>query len=787
MKIKVTFSILRLIIIVMLAASCKTDRKDNQRETFLPVAIPDDQIELLPGPFKDALDRAASGLLTSYDPDRFLAWLRPLGGLEPRAEKYMGWETWVTGHSLGHYLSGCSMAYIATGNPEFKQRSDYIIEELALIQEASGSGFIAKQSDKAVFENEISRGIVHAIGFKLNDMSVPFYVYHKILSGLRDAYRLTGNHQALEVEKAFADWIYDQVMHLSDDLFQQLLKCEHGGIAESFADLFADTGEKKYLDLSIRFFDHELMEPIYAGKNNLPGLHANTQIPKYIALARIYQLTGSEREKTTASNFWSFVTGHHSYITGGNSYHEHFGPPDKLNDYLGHMVTETCNTYNMLKLSKHIFTWNPVSQVADYMERAMLNHSLASQNPDNGHVTYFLSLQMPAHREFNDPHSFTCCVGSGMEHHFLYPGLIYFQTEDALYINQFIASKLNWSRKGVEITQESSFPSGESSLLTIHCNQPEPFGLLVRKPHWTGKGFMISINGKPVNPRLLPNGYYSISRTWKNGDQIKIDYPFTLRLETMPDNNRRVAVFNGPVLLGGDLGPIGTADAKRPDFVPVLLAGNNPVETWVIPDNREEQTFVTRKAGDPRDVALKPFYRLYDRYHTVYWDMFDSTQWATAKSSYLAKIEGYKDSESRTIDTFRPGEMQPERDHKFTGINSEVAEFEGIKGRIARSGMFSFEMKVLPDKPVVLVNTYWGNVDGSLKATFDVLVENTLITTQIIHWHGGFFDVSHELPAELTRGKSKVTVTFRSGENFQAGPLCGVRTIRLDDDLVLSD
>ena len=580
------------------------------------------------------MDRATKTLLEEYEPDKFLAWIRPMAGLEPKAEKYLGWETWATTHSLGHYLSGCAMAYGQTGNVKFKELIDYTVDELALIQEKSGCGYISIPSDRAIFENEIDKGNISAIGFKLNGMSVPFYLFHKMLSGLRDAYELTGNIKALEVEREFADWIYARIMHLTDDQFQQLLKCEHGGIAESFADLYYDTKDKKYLELSKRFFDRELMVPIYKGQDNLSGLHANTQIPKYIGLARIYELTGDEREKTTACNFWKFVTHDHSYITGGNSFHENFGPAGKLNDYLDSDVTETCNTYNMLKLSKHIFTWKADSEVADFMERAILNHSLSSINPENGGVTYFLSLKMPAHRTFNELHEFTCCVGSGMEHHFLYSGLIYFQGVNALYINQFIASELNWREKSTTITQETQFPFTDNSLLTIHNTKESTFDLLIRKPAWLEKDLKVTVNGMPAEAELLANGYYKISRTWNNGDKIALGFPFTLRTESMPDNKDRIAVFSGPVILGGDLGELDTLP-KPADFVPVFLTKNKPVSSWIIPVDLSKNVYKTVNAGYPYDVTLKPFFQLYNRYHSVYWDVFEPKQWDENKKSSI--------------------------------------------------------------------------------------------------------------------------------------------------------
>ncbi len=769
-----------LSLLLFFSYGCQTDNDSIEVDKGVQ-EFPLGDVTLLDSEFKEARDRAAEGLLEYYEPARLLARLRPLADLKPQAPKYMGWETWATGHSLGHYLSGLSMAYAETGKKEFKNRVEYIVTDLALIQEKSGSGFISKPEDKEKFENEIAKGKIDSKGFMLNGMNVPLYLMHKILSGLRDAHRWTGSQQALEVEQEFADWIYTQIMHLDEEKFQKILECEHGGIAESFADLYHDTGKKKYLELSKRFWDEGLMPPIFQGKDNLAGQHANTQIPKYIGLARIFEVDGSTREKTTAVNFWNLVADHHSYVTGGNSYHEHFSPPDELNDYLDQIVTESCNSYNMLKLSKHLFQWSPNAKVADFVERTILNHSLASQNPVNAHVMYNLPLGMPAKRNFEEPLSFTCCVGSGMEHHFLYSRLIYAHNDSQLYLNQFIPSKVDWKEKGVSIVQTTNFPFNGESELKIKAKKPVEFQLLIRRPHWLEKEMTATLNEKELKLNLLKNGYYGISRKWDDGDILKLVFPFELHLETMPDNEDRVAIFNGPLLLGGDLGDFNTMDSEDGDFVPVLSAKNKPISDWIKPVNTDRSVFELNGVGEPRDVKLRPFFQLYNRYHTAYWDRFTPKEWKKNKNRYLAQIEGFKNLEERTVDYFQPGEMQPERDHAFEGENLKVVEYEGIKGRKAEDGWFTFEMKVLPDHPMALTEKYWGNISGDDKAVFDIYVENEKIATRIIHWHGSFFEVTEQIPEHLTKGKEKVKISFRTSPGFQAGPLCGIRMIRIDE------
>lgn len=751
----------------------------NIDEILRPASL--DEVTLLDSPFKAAQDRAADGLLTTYDPDRFLARPRIAAGLEPKAEPYEGWETRLTGHSLGHYLSGCSLAWVITKNLEFKQRVVYIVQEMEEIQEAYGNGFVAGPPEtREQFENHISKGDITSAGFDLNGIWVPIYGMHKIFAGLRDAYQLTGNEKALEVEKEFGLWLYRQLMPLSDDDFVKIRACEHGGIQETLADLYADTGDERFLEFAGRFYDPMLMDPLSEGVDNLMGLHANTQLPKFMGLARIYELTGSPKERTITEFFWNRVANHHSYVTGGNSQYEHFGPPDMLNNRLTGSTTETCNVYNILKLSSYVFTWNHSPDVADFMERAMLNHSLSSQNPENAHVTYFLNLEQGALRQFKEPLGFTCCEGSGMEHHFLYPEFIYYFGTDRLFVNQFIASRLDWNEAGVVLTQNTGFPNAEKSELVIECSEPVTFELLIRKPGWAEKGVEITLNGEHIDVLASDDGYLPIKRQWQNGDVVTIGFPFTLRLESMPDNPDRIAVFNGPLALGGDLGPADDPAARDADYVPVLLTKGESPERWIRPAGENPNTFKTFGAGDPREISLRPFYQLYNRRYSLYWDVFTTAEWVQEKEPYRASVTVRRDLEERTVDFVQPGEMQPERDHNFRGENAVVGEGNRQKTRRVEDGWFSFDMKVLPSAPVAIAVSYPGYLTVNDKGSFDVEVDGTVVVTKTLDWHGQrSMEEVYAIPEDLTRGKEQVTVTFRAQPGSRTASVGGLRIIRM--------
>ena len=744
----------------------------------LPFEIKD--VKLLDGPFKHATELNVQSLL-NYNPDRLLSKFRSEAGLKPKAEPYGGWEAMtIAGHSLGHHLSACALMYQTTGDQWFLDRVNYIVAELDTCQQADGNGYIgAFPNGKRILEDEVAKGNIRAQGFDLNGIWVPFYTEHKVMAGLFAAYDLCGNQKALDINKRFADWLYTIVSPLNDEQMQKMLNCEHGGINESLAELFAKTGDDKYLKMSRIFHHKAILDPLSQGVDILPGKHANTQIPKLVGLSRRYELTGDSTDRKTAEFFWDRVVNHHSYVTGGHCDHEYFGPPDTLRNRLSDETTETCNVYNMLKLTEHLFEWEASPKVADFYERALFNHILSSQNPNDGRVIYNLSLEMGGHKEYQNTEWFTCCVGSGMENHSKYGKNIYYHNNDELYIFQFIASELNWKEKGLKVRQETTFPEGQSSTLLISCEETVPLTLQIRYPHWAEKGIEIKVNGKSKHINEKPGSFVRIQRYWKDGDKVEINIPFTLRLETMPDDSNRVAVFYGPLVLAGDLGAENDSNRYKPDFVPVLMTENRNPENWLKPVEGKPNHFVSQNVGRPRDVEFKPFYATHNRSYTVYFDMFTESAWQEYQKEYLRKLEAKKQLEASTIDFFQPGEMQPERNHNFRDSKTWTGENKNRKFReVDRGGWFSCEMKINRNEPANLVVEYWGGYTGS--KTFDILVNETIIATENISNKkpGEFLDVTYEIPENLLSGKNKITVKFVPHQGHRAGPVFGVRTVK---------
>ena len=653
-----------------------------------------------------------------------------------------------------------------------RRRVDYIVDELAKCQQAGGDGYVgAIPRGREVFA-EVSRGDIRSQGFDLNGSWVPWYTLHKLFAGLIDSYSLCSNEQAKEVAIKLADWADETTKNLTPEQWQKMLACEHGGMNESLAEIYAMTGDEKYMQLAQKFYHKEVLDPLVEGKDSLAGKHANTQVPKAIGAARIAEFTSDSKFAKIARSFWNIMVGSHTYVIGGNSFGEHLGEPGKLNDRLGDNTTETCNTYNMLKLTSALFADDPQARYADYAERALWNHILASQSPESGMVCYYVPLRAGATKPFQSPEAFTCCSGTGMENHARYGEYIYAHSPDAIWVNQFISSELNWADRDVQLKQVTELPKGSKTRIEITCGSPQQFTINLRHPHWAETGYRVSVSGEEVEP-TKPSSYVAIDRTWKSGDVIEIETPLSLRLEAMPDNPRRVAVFYGPLVLAGEL----TGNSE--DLLPVLVTDGKPVEEWLKPVNGE-LTFLTNGAGRPKEQALVPFFGIHgDTRYAVYWDIFTEDEWQKRQREYEAERERERELAERTVDYLAIGEMQPERDHKVEGEKTSAGEFSRRKFRHAHDGgWFSCELKLPEGKPADLIVTYWGSEQGA--RTFDLLLDGNKFATQTLHQNDPekFWQKTYPLPDELTAGKEKAVLKFQAHPGNMAGGVFGIRVVR---------
>jgi len=727
-------------------------------------------VTIADGPFKTAME-ADSRFLLLIEPDRLLADFREHSGLKAKGARYGGWESsGLAGHTLGHYLSACALQYAATGDKRFLDKVNYIVKELGECQQNRKTGYVGAIPGEDTVWSQVAAGKIRSRGFDLNGGWSPWYTVHKIMAGLLDAYLYCDNKDALAIEKKMADWTGKTINHLPDSLIQKMLLCEYGGMNEVLVNTYAITADKKYLDLSYKFHDTRILDSLAAQLDVLPGKHSNTQIPKVIGCIRRYELTGKKKDSVIAGFFWNTVTTHHSYAPGGNSNYEYLGAPDKLNDYLTDNTMETCNTYNMLKLTRHLFELHPDAHLMDFYERALYNHILASQNHQDGMMCYFVPLRMGTRKEFSDSfNTFTCCVGSGMENHVKYGESIYFEGADgSLYVNLFIPSRLQWHQKNAVIEQRAE---GDKVELTVNIKSATTFPLRIRKPRWVQSGMLLTVNGKeqPLTPGA--DGYISINRKWNNGDKVTFTLPKSIYSEAMPDNPGRIAFFYGPTILAGVVGD------KEPEGIPVLVSADKNAANWIKKDDNQ-MVFHTRQVGQPNDITLIPFNAVQKEYYSVYWDAFSPEGWASQQEKYAADKKRQQQIEASTVDMLRVGEMQPERDHNFTGDKTNTGEEHNRKWRIAEEdGYLSFTMKTDPAAINSLLCTYWGTDNRYRK--FDILVDGVKVATEDLNKYkeSKFYELVYTIPAELTKGKKQVTITMKGTPHNSAGPVYG--TIRM--------
>lgn len=747
-------------------------------------------VRLTGGPLKLAQDLDAAYLL-KLEPDRMMAYYRKRAGLTPRAEGYGGWDgdgKNLTGHIAGHYLSAVSLMYAANGDKRFKERADYLVKEMKEVQDKHGNGYLGALEHGEERFGEVSQGNIRSGGFDLNGLWSPWYVLHKTFAGLRDAYRFTGNRTALDVEVKFAAWAEGILSHLDAAQTQRMLDTEFGGMNEVFADLYADTGDRRWLALSDRFEHHSIVDPLARHEDILAGKHGNTQVPKLLGSLARYLASGNEADGQAATFFWDAVVQHHSYVTGGHGKDEYFFAPDKISDNLDGRTAESCNVYNMLKMTRLLFALHPDIKYAEFQERALFNHVLASIDPKDGRTCYMVPVGRDVRHEYQDMfENFTCCVGTGMENHALHGDGIYYEAGDRFWINLYAPSTADWKAAGVKLAMETGFPEGETATARLTLHAPREFSLLLRRPSWAGKGFAVTVNGKAVSDLSSPGSYVMLKRPWKSGDTVTLTLPKTLRIEPTPDNARRVALMWGPLALAGNLGPEREAsDPAKQAAVPIFVAADRPIEDWLRPAVDHPGAFRSVGVGrasdhdQPHDVTFVPFYRLHERAYSVYCDLYTPLEWKQKAAEIALSQERQRKLQAATVSFVQPGEMQPERNFNQQG---EETYPERILGRPGRNGRkwFSFDMPVDPAHPLALVVTYHGG-ERRRTATFDILIDGEKIATQEVarSLKPGFFDAEYALPTAQVKDKKKVTVRFQIQPGSEIAAVFGIRVIRTD-------
>ncbi len=751
-------------------------------------------VRLKPGPFLDAQTTDLNYMM-AMEPDRLLAPFLREAGLEPRRPSYGNWEsTGLDGHMGGHYLSALALMHASTGDAEVLRRLNYFVAELKRAQDANGDGYLGGIPGGRQAWRDVAAGNLAVDNFSVNKKWVPWYNLHKVYAGLRDAWRHAGNEDARAMLIKLSDWALRLTSNLSDAQMEQMLRSEHGGMNEVFADVAQMTGERKYLDLALRFSHQAVLAPLAQGQDKLTGLHANTQIPKVIGFKRIADMTRRQDLDRAAEFFWQTVVGKRSVAIGGNSVKEHFHDEQDFGSMISEVEgPETCNTYNMIKLTQMLFQTRQEGSYGDYVERALVNHILSSQRPGGGFV-YFTPMRPNHYRVYSQvDKGMWCCVGSGIESHAKYGEFIYAHEGDALFVNLFIPSTLQWRAKGIAIAQTTQFPDRDGTRLTVNGNGK--FALKIRYPGWVAAGKMtVKLNGRAVALNAQPGGYVSIDRSWRKGDRVDVRLPMTTRLERMPDKSNYYAVLHGPVVLAaktrmpGDekldfladdsrMGHIAHGPVCPLEAAPMLVSDSTDFLKRFKAVKGKPLTFtapgLVHGAAGARTEFI-PFFRLHEARYTMVWQHATPANLERMQTENAAREAGRLALDARTVDKVAPGEQQPESDHFFKGEGVAAGVNAGRHWRHANK-WFSYELNDPKGEARVLRLTFARKDAGR---RFDIELNGVLLAEVSLGADADqdFYTVDYPLPAQAA--PSRLTLRFVAKPGSVAGGLYGLRLLR---------
>ncbi len=754
-------------------------------------------VELLDSPFKTAM-MADMDYILSMDMDRLLAPYLKEAGLEAKAENYTNWEnTGLDGHIGGHYLSALAKMYAATGDKRFEERLNYMLSELERAQNANGNGYLSGVPNGKEIWNEIENGNIDAGSFSLNKRWVPLYNIHKIYAGLCDAYLFAGSEKAKDMLIELTNWAIYLVRNLSEEQIQDMLRSEHGGLNEVFANVAELTGEEKYLELAKQFSQQSILQPLIKHEDHLTGMHANTQIPKVIGFKRVADVDSCHSWDDAAQYFWENVVNSRSIAIGGNSVREHFHPTNDFSSMVeSEQGPETCNTYNMLKLTKQLFLSNPQVRYIDYYERAMFNHILSTQDPETGGLVYFTPMRPGHYRVYSQPEtSFWCCVGSGIENHTQYGELIYAHDNNDIYINLFVASSLNWEEKGIKLSQETNFPYSESSTITINESPNSSFNLFFRYPKWAkDKTIKVKVNGKSKTIHGKSGEYFALNQEWKKGDKIELSIPMHTTAEKLSSEDDYYAFLHGPIVLAAKVdtsnqkglfaddsrgGHIASGTKYPLNEMPIIIGNENELESKLKPISGKPLSFILENTHSEKynKLELSPFFSLHKARYSVYFKVISKNELEETKAA-TAKDEAEKKAlASATIDLVFPGEQQPESDHFIKSEKSNSGIHNGKYWRDA-SGWFSYRLNDEKGEAKKLRIMYFGADAGR---DFSISINEQKIAHVKLNGEKGnvFYTVDYSIPeAILAKAKGKFTVRFDATKGSVAGGVFEVRLMK---------
>lgn len=789
----------RRLAFITFAAMCGFFTQGFSQDLLYPDMFALGDVQLLDGPLKERQDLNVETLL-SYDVDKLIAPFYEEAGMKPKASKFSNWAG-LDGHVLGHYLSALAMHYAESGDEQVKERLEYILSELKTIQD-----YNSRDNDFKGYISGVPNGKKMWLSMKggnagaQNGYWVPWYNIHKLYAGLRDAYIYAGYEQAKTMFLALCDWGLTITGGLNDSKMESMLGTEHGGMAEVYADAYALTKNAKYLNEAKRWSHKWLLNAMAANNDNLTNVHANTQVPKVVGFARVAELTGDQTYVKGSEYFWDRVVNKRSIAIGGNSISEHFPALDNHKKYVEEREgPESCNTYNMLKLTERLFSMDHNAKQADFYERALFNHILSTIHPKHGGYVYFTPARPRHYRVYSKVNAaMWCCVGSGMENPAKYSQFIYTKDADNLYVNLFSASLLNWKDKKVTIKQETAFPKGESAKFTITGSGS--FDMKIRHPYWVKEdAFKVIVNGDTVVKKSDPSSYVSAGKSWKSGDVVEVLFPMYTHVEDLPNVSDYVALLHGPIVLSAKTGTanlnglvaddgrwshIASGALESLDQAPMLASKKEDIPSKVEPVKGEPLHFKAPylfAAKKDANLLLEPFYEVHDARYMMYWMVLTDP-------SVLERLKKEQEEalalDEKTVDKVAPGEQQPEVDHKMKIENSTSGtangEFYRDAGKCSGGdgGLISYEFETNSEDSLSLMVRYWGN-EGCTRI-FDINIDDEKLVTETIsnRWNKNeFVNVTYPIPDNMVKGKKIVRISFTASSGMVGG-IYGVRLLR---------
>lgn len=704
--------------------------------------------------------------LKKLDADKLLKGFCDIADVESSATIYGGWEnSAIKGHTLGHYLSAVAQAYATSGDKELLSIVNHIVDVLAKCQNKE-TGYLAAIPESHY--TQIEKG-------NTTGTWVPWYTMHKVMAGLIDAYELTGNQNALEVASKLGDWVYSRTSTWSAETQATVLNVEYGGMNDCLYQLYSHTKSDKHLEAAHSFDEMSLFESLYKGEDVLNGKHANTTIPKIVGALNRYITLGESEEYylQVAENFWEIVVNNHTYITGGNSEWEHFGEANVLDAERTNCNCETCNTYNMLKLTRELFKITGKSKYADYYENTFINAILSSQNPETGMTTYFQPMATGFFKVYSsETEHFWCCTGSGMENFSKLGDSIYYKDENSVYVIRFTSSKLTWEEKGITITQDADIPMKDTATYTIKTSGKDVNAdIVLRVPDWIAGDPVVTINGTKTEVKVV-NGFIRLSRTWKDGDVVKYTMPMKVVVYDLPDNENVVAFKYGPVVLSANLGKdnMTTSVTGVNVTIPTIISDisdvikvSGTIDEWLanIKDNLVRKTGTlefTLKNAD-RTLVFTPHYKQYENRYGIYFELIDAN----------TKVEEDESDKYVVIDSLPVANDQYEFSHNLVGDLTNTGTHKGLNYRdAAPGGYFSYDMAVENNTTNYLCVKFFS---GDAGRAFQILVDGVVLKDVVLENvdPDNFYDMYIEIPENMVKGRTRVTITFNANGSSYAG------------------